>query len=390
MAEKRCYYEVLGVARGASERDIASAYRRLAIKYHPDSNPNNDEATQLFKEAAEAYEVLSDTEKRARYDRFGHAGMGQQAGGHYRDVEDIFDAFGDIFGGAFGDMFGGGRRGRRRRGANIQCEVTLDLAEAARGVKKAVEFKRSRACEKCQGSGSKPGSSPQRCPRCAGHGQVVQSAGILRVQTTCPTCRGSGQVITDPCDECRGSGYKAERVRVDVAIPAGVDEGMQVRLVGEGEPSAEGGPPGDCYCRIYVREHPLFERDGHNLFLQMPITYTQAVLGTKIEVPTLDGRFQLEIPSGTESGHVFSIRRRGMPDPHGGHPGDLLVRTFVEVPRRVDKQQEALLRQLAEMEHKDVTPQRQSFFEKLKNYFTHQEQDEQGHQRDNEQDQAAE
>lgn len=374
MTAKRDYYEVLGVQRNASERDIASAYRKLAIKFHPDSNPGDEEATERFKEAAEAYEVLSDQEKRARYDRYGHAGVDGAGGGHhFNDVQDIFDAFGDIFGdGVFGDFFGGGRRRgrRRRRGADLQCEVTLDLAEAAAGVTKTVQFERRKPCQSCHGSGSRPGSAPQPCRRCNGHGQVVQSAGILRVQTTCPTCQGSGHVITEPCQRCRGHGLEGVAVNLEVAIPAGVDTGMRVRLSGEGEPSHEGGPPGDCYCLIRVRDHALFERDGANLFLRMPISYTQAVLGATIEVPTLDGRNQLTIPNGTQSGHIFKLRGRGMPDPRGGASGDLLVRVYVEVPRKLDPREEELLRELAEVENTHVSPHRKSFLEKLRDYFT--------------------
>ena len=272
MGTKRDYYEVLGVGRDASDRDISSAYRQLAIKYHPDSNSDNPEATERFKEAAEAYEVLGDPERRARYDRYGHSGVDGNSQG-FSDVQDIFDAFGDIFGGGvFGDVFGGGRRQKRqraRRGADVQCEVVLDLAEAARGVNKSVQFDRSVPCGSCHGTGSRPGSSPVACNQCRGQGQVVQAAGILRVQTTCPRCQGSGRLITDPCGSCRGKGIEGKRVSLDVAIPAGVDDGMRVRLTGEGEPSHHGGPPGDCYCLIRVREHELFEREGANLFFKI-------------------------------------------------------------------------------------------------------------------------
>jgi molecular chaperone DnaJ len=375
MATKRDYYEVLGVSRSASAPDIASAYRKLAIRYHPDSNPGDEKATEKFKEAAEAYEVLSDPEKRSRYDRFGHAGIDGAAGGapHFANVQDIFDAFGDIFAeSVFGDFFGrGSRRGRRTRpGEHIQCEVTLELAEAAKGVTKTVQFDRTKPCPTCHGSGSRPGSAPQVCRRCGGRGHVVQSAGILRVQTTCLSCHGSGHVITDPCARCRGNGREAVRVKLDVAIPAGVADGMQVRLVGEGQPSHEGGPPGDCYCVIRVRPHPLFERDGSQLFFRMPITFTQAALGATIDVPTLEGRDQLVLPPGTESGHVFRLRGRGMPDPRGGPPGDLHVYVFVEVPKKLTSRQEELLRELADLEQANVSPHRKSFLEKLKDYFT--------------------
>lgn len=371
MATKRDYYEILGVERNASERDISSAYRRLAIKFHPDSNAGDEEATQRFKEAAEAYEVLGDSEKRARYDRYGHAGVSGQSGAGFNDVEDIFDAFGDIFGGAFGDIFGGnrGRRQRRRRGANLKANVTLTLEEAATGVTKEVEFRRSKACSACAGSGAKPGSSAVTCATCGGQGQVVQSAGILRVQTTCPQCQGAGRVIEDACPDCRGRGFLPEKVKIDVAIPAGVDDGMQVRLSGEGEPAPPGGVAGDCFCVINIRPHSLFERDGAHLLLHMPISYTQAALGAELNVPTLTGREVLKVPSGTESGRLFRIRGAGMPDPRGRGQGDLIVQTFVEVPKKLDKREEALLRELAEIEESNVAPQRKSVLDKIRDYF---------------------
>ena len=374
MATKRDHYEILGVDRSASDRDIASAYRALAIKYHPDSNPDDEEATERFKEAAEAYEVISDPEKRARYDHYGHAGV-DSGSGRFTDVEDIFDAFGDIFGGGggiFGDIFGGGRRrgGRRaRRGADVRCEVILDLHEAATGVAREVQFDRSVPCEACSGSGSRTGSTPAQCQRCGGHGQVVQSAGILRVQTTCPTCQGRGSVITDACDGCHGVGYTATRIRMDVNIPAGVDDGMRLRLTGEGEPSRDGGPSGDCYCFISVKEHSLFRRDGNQLFVQLPITFSQAALGAALEIPTLDGPDQLKIPAGTQSGDVFRLRGRGISDTTNRGKGDLVVQTLVDVPKNLTSRQEDLLRELAEIEQKHVTPHRSSFLNKLRDCF---------------------
>lgn len=367
---KRDYYEVLGVARNASAREISASYRKLAIKYHPDSNPGDEEATRLFKEAAEAYEVLGDADKRATYDRYGHAGFAAASGGAgFRDVEDIFDAFGDIFG--FGDVFGGGRRRQRpRRGADVRTEVELTLEEAVSGTSKQIRFRRSKLCGGCSGSGAKPGSQPIVCGQCGGKGVVVQSAGILRVQTNCPACRGSGRLIAEPCAKCRGSGYEAEDLSINVDIPAGVDDGMQVRLSGQGEPSPQGGPPGDCYCVIRVREHELFERDGQNLFLQIPISYTQAALGATIEVPTLGGPHTLTIPAGSESGRQFVLRGYGTPSPHNRSRGDLYVRTFVEVPKHLSKREEELLRELAKIEHADVAPERKSFLDKIKAYFS--------------------
>ncbi len=368
MAQKRDYYEVLGISRTASDREIASAYRKLALKYHPDANPDNAEAVVRFKEAAEAYEVLNDAEKRARYDQYGHAGV-EGGGSQFHEVEDIFEAFG----GLFGDLFGGGRRrggGRRqRRGADVRCDATLDLEEAARGCKKTVEFARSKACGTCGATGVTPGSSKQTCNRCGGRGQVVQSAGILRVQTACPACHGAGAIISDPCRDCRGQGYIPAKVSLDVAIPAGVDDGMRVRVPGEGEPSLDGGPPGDLYCFVSVRKHRLFDREGSHLILRLPMTYTQAALGATIEVPTLDGPYELKVPAGTQPGDVFRIRSQGMPDPRGGMRGDLHVQTYIEIPKKLSAEQEALLRELAELEHANVTPHRKSFLKTLRDYF---------------------
>lgn len=376
---KRDYYEVLGVDRDISSKDLARAYRKLAIKYHPDSNPNDEEAVAKFKEAAEAYEVLSNDEKRARYDQFGHAGVGAGGpggGGGFHDVGDIFEAFGDIFGGSiFEDFFGGrgGGRSRVRRGADVRCDVTLDLEEAATGVRKQVSLTRHDACETCDGTGARPGSEPKVCAPCRGRGQVVQATGILRVQTTCPQCRGTGKVITTPCVDCDGSGAVPREVVLDVAIPAGVDDGMRVRLANEGQASPDGGPAGDAYCFIQIRQHSVFRREGSDLVLQLPLTYSQAVLGTEIEIPTLSGRRKLEIPSGTQSGEVFQIRGEGMPDPRSGVKGDLLVQTFVEIPKKVSPAQEEILRQLAELEEEHVTPHRKSFFERVVDYFTQDE-----------------
>jgi molecular chaperone DnaJ len=373
MAAKRDYYEILGVSRNASEKEIATAYRKLAIKYHPDTNSGDAEATEKFKEAAEAYEVLSDSDKRSLYDQYGHAGLEARGGARqFTDVSDIFEAFGDLFG--MGDLFGGfgggRRRTRQRRGSDVRCDVTLTLEEAAQGVTKKVEFTRSQRCDTCHATGSRPGSSPQPCRRCGGRGQVVQSAGILRVQSTCQACRGSGIVITDPCPDCRGAGYVQDRVKLSVALPAGIGDGMRVRLQGEGEPSPDGGPAGDCYCFVTVRPHRLFQRDGNHLILKLPITYSQAALGATIDVPTLTGRDQLEISRGTQSGKVFRLAGRGMPDPHGGPVGDLLVQVYIEVPEKLTPRQEELLRELAEVEQANVTPHRKSFLEKLTSFLS--------------------
>jgi molecular chaperone DnaJ len=361
---------VLGVARSASEKEISDAYRKLAIKYHPDKNPGDEEAILRFKEAAEAFEILGDREKRGRYDRFGHAGVGGGAP-HFQDVGDIFAAFGDIFGdSAFGDIFGGGRRRRRAsKGADVRCDVTLDLLEAARGVSKTVEFQRHERCSQCDGSGARPGTARQQCTYCGGRGHVVQSTGIFRVQTTCPSCQGSGSLVKERCAECHGEGYVGRKVRRQVTIPAGIDDQMRVRIAGEGEPSPNGGPHGDCYCFITVKEHPLFHREGQHLIVRVPISYSQAALGSTLQVPTLEGLEDLKIPPGTQPNDVFKLRRRGMPDPRTREVGDLLVQVALEVPKRLGDRQEELLRELAAEEHANVTPHQKSFLEKIRNYF---------------------
>ncbi len=367
MAGKRCYYEVLGIERSASEKAIADAYRKLAIKYHPDKNPGDEEAVIYFKEAAEAFEVLSDDQKRSRYDRYGHAGVNHSGRG-FSDVNDIFAAFGDIFGdSAFGDLFGGRRR--VNKGADIRCDVTLDLLEAARGVVKTIEFERHEACEECGGSGAKKGTKRTPCNYCGGRGQVVQATGIFRLQTTCPSCHGAGSLVADPCGKCDGAGFVLRKVKRDVQIPAGIDDQMRVRVPGEGEPSPTGGPRGDCYCFITVREHALFQREGDDLIVRVPIAYTQAALGAKIEVPTLAGRHELKLPPGTQTGEVFRLRSQGMPSLRGRAVGDLLVQVNVEVPKTLSAEQEELLRHLAEQEHVEVSPHRKSFFEKVREYF---------------------
>ena len=374
MASKRDYYEVLGVDRSASEDQIAEAYRKLALEHHPDRNPGDEDAVVKFKEAAEAFEVLSHAEKRARYDRFGHAGLEGPGGGapQFHDVADIFEAFGDIFGGGlFDGIFGGtGRRGRRvRQGADVRSQIVLDLPEAARGVTKTVEIERPKKCPTCDGTGARPGTQPETCHYCGGRGQVIQSTGIFSLRSTCPSCGGGGSLIRDPCSDCRGSGFVLERVTRDVKIPAGVDTQTRLRLQGEGEPSPDGGPPGDCYCVITVKEHPLFKRDGQHLICQIPIAYSQAALGAKIEVPTLDGPEELEIPAGSQSGDLFRMAGHGMPIPRRRGRGDLIVQVLIEVPKKLTAEHKRILRELAEVENAHVSPERKSFFSKVKDYF---------------------
>ncbi|MBX3432557.1 MAG: molecular chaperone DnaJ [Pirellulales bacterium] len=368
MATTRDYYEILGVERTADGATIASAYRKLAVKYHPDKNPGDEEAIARFKEASEAFEILNDSDKRSRYDRFGHAGVqnGHGGGAGFTDVEDIFGAFGDLF----GDLFGGRGRSRRvRKGRDVRCETTLTLEEAAAGVAKTVEFQRHETCATCDGSGAAPGSVRETCSYCGGHGQVIQQAGIVRMQTTCPACRGEGSTVKSPCRACRGKGRTLHTAQAEVQIPAGIDDGMQIRIAGQGEPSPNGGPPGDCYCVVAVKPHELFEREGQHLIFRMPITYSQAALGARVEVPTLSGRAEIEVKPGTQSGEVFRLRGQGLVDPRRPGRGDLHVQVTIDVPKKLSAEEETLLRQLAELEQTHVAPHRKSFMEKLKEYF---------------------
>jgi molecular chaperone DnaJ len=368
MSAKRDYYQVLGVERSASEKEISDAYRKLAIKFHPDRNPGNEEAVASFKEAAEAFEVLRDPQKRSRYDRYGHAGLeGVGAAPHFGDINDIFSAFGHIFGDSlFGDLFGGGRS---PKGADLRVNVKLDLAEAAEGVSRTIEFERHEACSNCEGTGAKPGAGLHRCSYCGGRGQVIQTSGIFRVQTTCPSCRGAGKVIKDPCTTCRGAAYVPRKVRREVHIPAGIEDQMRVRLPGEGEPSPNGGPPGDVYCFVSVKKHPLFHREGQDLLVVVPITFAQAALGATIEVPTLKGRHELKVPAGTQPATQFRLRGMGLPHPRNRHVGDLVVQVSLEVPKSLSARQEELVRELAELEQVHVTPERKSFFDQVRRYF---------------------
>ena len=371
MASKRDYYEVLGVARDATAEQIKKAYKKLALANHPDRNPGDAEAVERFKEVSEAFEVLSDAQTRARYDRYGHAGVAGGAGGAtFHDVGDFMDIFSEMFGG--GSFFGGGTRTRTRarRGASLRTSLTIDLLEAATGCARELEIERSETCKTCGGSGAKPGTKADTCDYCAGRGQIVQSQGIFRIQTTCPACHGTGSVIRQKCGDCAGTGRSTETVRLQVKVPPGVDNGMQLALRGEGEAGQHGGPRGDLYVDIVVREHALFQRDGRDLICRVPITFSQAALGADLEIPILTGgKHELHVPAGTQPGEVFRVRGSGMPDPHSGRRGDLFVHAQVEVPRRLNARQEELIRELAETEQADVSPHRKSFIDKLKEFF---------------------
>lgn len=373
---KRDYYEVLGVSRTASVEEIKRSYRRLAMKYHPDRNhQNKGEAEVAFKECAEAYEVLSDDEKRRRYDQFGHAGVG---GGHdfsHMDVGDIFSMFDDIFGGGFGArMGGGGARGGRRvsRGFDLETQVELTLQEVASGCEKTLEFEKQDVCETCKGSGAKPGSPPVVCVQCGGQGRIAQQGfgGMFRMVTTCPNCRGRGTVVRDHCPSCRGSGRQMKQRVVTVKIPAGVHEGQAVRIAGEGEAGENGAPAGDLHCYIAIKPHPIFTRHHNDIVCQVPISFTQAALGASIEVPTLKGREQLEVPAGTQHGEVFKLKGKGLPDLRSYKNGDEIVQILIEIPRKLSERQKQLLREFATGEDGNVLPQRKSFVDKLKDVFS--------------------
>jgi molecular chaperone DnaJ len=367
---KRDYYEVLSVSRTASVDEIKKAYRQLALKNHPDKNPGDAAAEKRFKEAAEAYEVLGDADKRQRYDRYGHAGLNGAGVHDFRSAEDIMSAFGDIFGGGlFGDIFGPRRRGPRP-GLDIQMRLEIELLEAARGTTKPIELKRQEICEDCRGSGARKGTVATTCDYCRGQGQVVQSRGFFQVATTCPACGGEGVRVTDPCPTCRGAGKVSSKASLKIDIPPGVDTGMWLQLRNQGEPGDMGAPRGNLRIQVVVRKHPFFERSGNDLVCQVPISFPQAALGAEVEVPTLDGPDRLVVPKGTQSGDVVKLKGRGMPDINGRGRGDELVEVVVETPRHLTTRQEELLRELAELEHEHVSPKRKNFFEKLRDYFT--------------------
>jgi molecular chaperone DnaJ len=367
MAAKRDYYEVLGVSREVGAEELKKAYRRLALQYHPDRNSGDAEAAEKFKEASEAYDVLSNPEKRQRYDRYGQAGLEGLAMPDFGNAQSVFDLFGDLF----GDFFGGGRSRRGpRAGRDVGYELELTLAEAARGCKKTISFTREESCGDCAGTGCRRGTSPATCRYCHGHGVVLRSQGFFRIQQTCRACGGSGAVITDPCPGCHGRGRASARRTMDVDVPAGVDDGTQLAYRGEGEAGQLGAGRGDLICEVHIREHPIFKREGDHLLCQVPITISQAALGGAIEVPTLDGAMAYTLKRGVQSGEAVRIPGKGVPSLHTRRPGDLIVVLLVETPKNLTKRQEELLRELAEIDKKHVSPQRKSFFEKLKDLFT--------------------
>jgi molecular chaperone DnaJ len=367
---KRDYYEVLGVGREASEQEVKSAYRKLAMKYHPDRNPDDASAEEKFKEASEAYSVLTDPQKRSNYDRFGHQGVRGSTGFDPADFSEFADIFGDFFG--FGDIFGGGgqRRQRARRGSDLQYDLEVNFEDAVFGLATEIQFPRLQPCDGCRGSGAATGTKPVTCTTCGGRGQVYYQQGFFQVGRTCPGCRGAGRTIDDPCRECSGAGQIRKSRKLKINIPPGVDHGTRLRLANEGEAGAQGGPPGDLYVLLRVREHPIFERHEDDLHCEVPVNVAQAALGAEIEVPTLEGTDKLRVPAGTQTGPQFRIRGKGVPQVHGGRRGDLVVHLKVSVPNKLNREQRKLFEQLLDILPVDNTPTEKGLFEKVKDYFS--------------------
>ena len=377
---KRDYYEILGVERQATEQQIKSAYRKLALKYHPDRNPGDKKAEEAFKEAAEAYSVLADRDKRAAYDRFGHAGVsgvGAGAGGFdptiFADFSDIFSGLGDVFG--FGDIFGQRRRrGGPQRGADLRYDLEISFEESATGAETTIQIPREETCETCSGSGAAPGTTADTCAQCRGTGQLRYQQGFLTVARPCPNCRGTGKTIAKPCQTCRGAGRVGRERKLTVKIPAGIATGQRLRLYGEGEHGSAGGPPGDLYVVVHVQEHPFFHREEDDLYCEMPVSFPTLALGGRVKVPTLNGREEIDVPAGTQPGARFKLRGKGMPHVGGRGHGDLHVIARVAVPKKLTKEQRHLLEELARtLPHEklddETDGEEKPFFERVKDIF---------------------
>ncbi|HUO03963.1 MAG TPA: molecular chaperone DnaJ [Candidatus Binataceae bacterium] len=373
-SHKRDYYEILGVARGAGDDELKKAYRRLAIQFHPDRNPGNHEAEERFKEINEAYQVLSDPERRAQYDRFGHAAFQNAQGPGGFGGFDFTQGFEEVFSDIFGDFFGSGRgrsRSRTRRGDDLRYDLEIEFEEAARGIEKVIKFQRLAQCEACNGTRARGGQSGARtCPNCRGAGQVRTQQGFFSISTTCGQCRGEGTIIADPCPKCQGQGRIRRAGSLAVKIPPGVDNGSRLKLRGEGEAGYAGGPQGDLYVVIHVKEHELFVRQDNDIIIEAPISFPQAALGTEMDVPTLDGKVKLKIPAGTQAGKILRLKGRGIADLHGYGRGDQLVRVIVETPRNLTPRQRELLEEFAQLDGKAIShPLSKGFVDKLKEMF---------------------
>lgn len=369
MNGKKDYYELLGVNRNAAEEDVKKAYRKLALKYHPDRNPGDKQAEEKFKEISEAYQVLADPQKRAQYDQFGHAAFGD--GGPFRGGFDFTSGFEDIFGDIFGEFFGGGtaRRHVRAKGEDLRYNLKVAFEEAIFGAEKKIKVPRQGPCDTCHGSGCKPGTSPRTCPTCRGKGQVNFQQGFFMVSRTCNQCRGQGTTISDPCSSCKGVGRVRKLRTLSVRIPPGIDTGSRLKLRGEGETGLSGGPAGDLYVVIHVESHSLFERDGLDIICEVPVSFAQVALGAEIDVPTLEGKVKMKIPSGTQSGKVFRLKGRGVQDVQGYHRGDQLVRVALETPTHLTARQKELLKEFAEVGGEEVHPLTKGFIDKVKQIF---------------------
>jgi molecular chaperone DnaJ len=371
--KKRDYYEILGVERNASGEEVKRAYRKLAVKFHPDKNPDDQHAEEKFKELGEAYDVLIDSDKRAAYDRFGHAAFTQGSGGG--GFHDPFDIFREVFGGAGGGIFetffgGAGLRGEdRQRGSDLRYDMQISLEEAAFGVEKEIEIRKLDSCDKCGGSGAEPGSRTITCPACGGRGQVISSRGFFQVSQTCPRCRGVGQIIEKPCRQCHGDGRVEKPSRIKLKIPAGIANGSRLRSSRNGEAGTRGGPQGDLYVVIHIKEHKIFQREDDNLYCEVPISFSLAALGGDVEVPTLEGKAHLKVPPGTQSAQVFRLRGKGIVNVNGRERGDLLARLLVEVPTRLNDEQRQKLEEFSALCGDENTPIRKSFFDRAKEFF---------------------
>ncbi|HCN91399.1 MAG TPA: molecular chaperone DnaJ [Oxalobacteraceae bacterium] len=377
---KRDFYEILGVAKNASDDEIKKAYRKLAMKYHPDRNPDSKGSEDKFKEAKEAYEMLSDTQKREAYDRYGHAGVDPNMGGGGGFGGNGAGGFADAFGDIFGDIFGGGgaRGGRSSggpqvyRGADLRYNLEISLEQAAHGFDTTIRVPSWDACEVCDGSGAKPGTAPATCPTCGGHGQVRMQQGFFSIQQTCPKCHGTGKIIPTPCTTCSGAGRIKRNKTLEVKIPGGIDDGMRIRSSGNGEPGMNGGPPGDLYVEIHIKPHPVFQRDGDDLHCEMPISFSKAALGGEIEVPTLNGKASFTIPEGTQSGKTFRLRSKGIKGVRSGYAGDMFCHVVVETPVKLTERQKELLRDLEHLTAEGGAkhnPQSKSWKDKVKEFF---------------------